>query len=116
MRAVNRPVWGGSPPFGRAENALYLAHGKHHTPMKLFQFDSRPWNPDSIDYTWQFGIFGNRSLFWARFEKDEVWLTNGLGVSAWFLSASSLLIATVELRKVSLSVALFTEYFDGWDK
>ena len=84
--------------------------------MKLFQFDSKTWNPGEIDYTWQFGIFGNRSLLWARFEKDDVWLTNGFGVSVWFLCTSTLLIATVELWDVRLSVALFTEHFDGWDK
>ena len=83
--------------------------------MKLFQFDSCTWDSDKIDYTWQFGIFGDRTLLWVRFEKDDSWITNGLGVLAWFLSASSLLIATVELRKVSLSVALFTEYFEGWN-
>ena len=83
--------------------------------MKLFQFDSCTWDSDKIDYTWQFGIFGDRTLLWVRFEKDDSWITNGLGVSAWFLSASSLLIATVEIRKVSLSVALFTEYFEGWN-
>jgi hypothetical protein len=80
--------------------------------MKLFQFDSKTWNPGEIDYTWQFGIFGNRTLLWARFEKDDA---NSLGVSAWFLEDSSLLIATVEFWNVRLSVALFTKHFEGWD-
>jgi hypothetical protein len=80
--------------------------------MKLFQFDSKTWTPGEIDYTWQFGIFGNRTLLWARFEKDD---TNSLAVSAWFLEDSSLLIATVEFWNVRLSVALFTKHFEGWD-
>ena len=56
MRAVNRPVWGGSPPFGQAENALYLTHGKHHAPMKLFQYDKKTWEDGDVNRTWQFGI------------------------------------------------------------
>jgi hypothetical protein len=81
--------------------------------MKLFQFDSKTWNPGEIDYTWQFGIFGNRTLLWARFEKDDT--ADSLCVSAWFLEDSSLLIATVEFWNVRLSVSLFTKYFEGWD-
>jgi hypothetical protein len=84
--------------------------------MKLFQFDRKTWDPEDTDYTWQFGIFGNRSLLWARFEVKDTCGFDGLIISTWFLTASSLFIATTEFWKLSFSVALFTEYFEGWDK
>jgi len=84
--------------------------------MKLFQFDRKIWNPDEIDYTWQFGIFGNHTLLWARFEMKDTCGFNGILVSTWFLTASSLFIATTELWNFNFSVAFFTEYFDGWDE
>jgi hypothetical protein len=84
--------------------------------MKLFQFDRKIWNPDLIDYIWQFGIFGNRTLLWVRYENptNHHWYPGGFHIVFSFLSSS---LFGVELNndKQCLAFEFFTEYSEGWD-
>jgi hypothetical protein len=84
--------------------------------MKLFQVDRKTWNPDEIVYTWQFGIFGNRSLLWVYYENptNHHWSSGGFHIVFSFLSSS---LFGVELNddKQCLAFEFFTEYSEGWD-
>lgn len=84
--------------------------------MKLFQFDSKTWNLGNIDYTWQFGIFGNRSLLWVNYENptNHFFFPGGFHVTLSFLS-SSLFGVDLNNNKQSFAFGFFTEHFEGWD-
>jgi hypothetical protein len=71
--------------------------------MKLFQYDKKVWDDGDTDYTWQFGIFNNRSLLWVHYENG------GLHILFSFFT-NSLFGVDFQVGKYGLSFYFFTEY------
>ena len=85
--------------------------------MKLFQFDSCTWDSDKIDYTWQFGIFGDRTLLWVNYETPGGICHSFGGINILFsFFGSSLFGVDLQQQTFNFGFHFFTEYFDGWDK
>jgi hypothetical protein len=86
-------------------------------PFKLFQYDKKVWDDGDTDYTWQFGIFNNRSLLWVHYENPSrlVFSDGGLHILFSFFT-SSLFGVDFQVGKFGLSFNFFTEYFDGWNE
>jgi len=84
---------------------------------KLFQYDKKVWDDGDTDYTWQFGIFNNRSLLWVNYEYPSrlVHSNGGFHIMLSFLTSSSLFGVDFQLGKVGLSFNFFTEYMERWD-
>jgi hypothetical protein len=84
---------------------------------KLFQYDKKVWENAETSYTWQFGIFKNRSFLWVNYENptSQHWSSGGFHIVFSFLSSS---LFGVELNndKQSLAFCFFTEYFEGWSE
>jgi len=85
---------------------------------KLFQYDKKVWDDNDTDYTWQFGIFKNRSFLWVNYENPSslVHSNGGFHIMLSFLTSSSLFGVDFQLGKVGLSFNFFTTYFDGWEE
>jgi hypothetical protein len=82
---------------------------------KLFQYDKKVWDDGDTDYTWQFGIFNNRSLLWVHYENPSrlVFSNGGFHILFSFFT-NSLFGVDFQLGKVGLSFNFCTEYFDGF--
>jgi hypothetical protein len=78
---------------------------------KLFQYDKKVWDDGDTDYTWQFGIFNNRSLLWVHYENPSrlVFSDDGLHILLSFFT-NSLFGVDFQLGKYGLSFHFFTEY------
>ena len=85
--------------------------------MKLFQYDKKVWDDGDTDYTWQFGIFNNRSLLWVQHENPSrlVFSDGGLHILFSFFS-HALFGVDLQVGKFGLSFHFFTEYFDKWQE
>jgi hypothetical protein len=86
--------------------------------MKLFQYDKKVWDNGDADYTWQFGIFKNRSFLWVSYENPGrmlVFSDGGLHILLSFFT-NSLFGVDFQVGKFGLAFAFFTEYFAGWEE
>ena len=86
--------------------------------MKPYQYNLKVWDDGDADYTWQFGILNNKTLFWVHYENPSslVHSNGGFHIMLSFLTSSSLFGADFQVGKVGLSFNFFTEYFDGWQE
>ena len=86
-------------------------------PFKLFQYDKKVWDDGNTDYTWQSGIFNNRSLLWVHYENPSrlVFSDDGLHILFSFFS-HTLFGVDLQVGKFGLSFHFFTEYFDRWQE
>lgn len=84
---------------------------------KIYQYDKKVWSDDEISHTWQFGVVGNKSLFWVNLEIPGRIIYSTAGINILFsLFSSSLMSVDFQQRKFSLSFAFFTDYFNGWER
>ena len=79
---------------------------------KLFQYDKKVWDDGDTDYTWQFGVFNNKTLLWVHYENPSrlVFSDDGLHILLSFFTSSSLFGADFQVGKYGLSFYFFTEY------
>jgi hypothetical protein len=84
-------------------------------PFKLFQYDKKVWYDEETDYTWQFGIFKNRSLLWVHYENPSrlVFSDGGLHILFSFFS-HTLFGVDLQVGKFGLSFHFFNDYVEGF--
>lgn len=79
---------------------------------KLLQYDKKVWEDGDTDYTWQFGIFDNRSLLWVNYENPGclVYSNGGLHILLSFFTSSHLFGVGFQVGKIGFSFCMFAEY------
>ena len=81
---------------------------------KLFQYDKKVWDDGDTDYTWQFGIFKNRSFLWVSYENPGriIHSSGGIKILLSFFGGS-LFNVDIQQERFCLAFGFFNEYFEG---